>query len=59
MGTDPDSIDPRARNHLVVNPAAGGTPIMLREAMKNAAMVQGIFFPIPESWLISVLCALQ
>ena len=50
------SSEPFTRYHLLTNPQAGGTPIMLRVATANAAMVHGIFRPMPLSWLTSVRC---
>jgi len=50
------SKEPIIRYHFVINPDTGGTPIILKVAMANAAIVHGIFLPMPSNWLISVLC---
>ena len=49
------SNEPMTRYHFVMKPDTGGIPIILNVAMVKAAIVQGILFPIPFNWLISVL----
>ncbi len=49
-------IVPRARYHLLKNPAIGGSPTIERAATENAAMVQGIFLRIESSNLKILEC---
>jgi hypothetical protein len=53
---NPASRVPDKRYHLLQVPPKGGNPIILKEAMKNAVIVIGIWRPIPYISLISVLC---
>ena len=41
------SKEPITRYHFVINPDTGGIPIMLKVAIAKAAIVHGIFFPMP------------
>jgi len=42
------STDPTRRFHLVIKPATGGAPIMLKEATAKAPKVNGMVLPKPS-----------
>ncbi len=47
-----DCTAPAPRNHLVTNPAVGGSPIMPAAPTVNAAEVHGMRRPRPSIWSI-------
>ena len=53
----PASAAPRARNHLLQEPARGGRPMILIAPRPNAAKVTGMARPSPSNSLTWVLCA--